>query len=42
VSFAPFIDVSYGIALVFLLASGVLTWRRYRRAVMRLRSARAG
>ncbi len=36
-SFAPFINGSYGIALIFLIGIGALTFRRYQRAVKRLR-----
>lgn len=36
-SFAPFIDGSYGIAIVFLIGAGALTYRRYRLAAKRLR-----
>jgi hypothetical protein len=35
-NFAPFIDGSYGVSVVFLIAIGVLTYGRYRRAVKRL------
>ncbi|HQT46918.1 MAG TPA: heme exporter protein CcmD [Acidocella sp.] len=35
----PFIDGSYGIAAVFLVCVGFLTFTRYRRAVARLRAA---
>jgi len=40
-SFAPFIDGSYGIALIFLIGAGALTYRRYRLAVKRLRTVDA-
>jgi hypothetical protein len=33
---APFIDGSYGVAVVFLVGIGALTYLRYRRAVRRL------
>lgn len=35
-SFAPFIDGSYGITVAFLIGIGVLTYRRYRLAAKRL------
>jgi heme exporter protein CcmD len=35
-NFAPFINGSYGVTVVFLLAIAGLTFRRYRRAVKRL------
>jgi hypothetical protein len=38
VSFAPFIDGSYGVAVIFLLGIGALTFRRYQRAVKRLQA----
>jgi len=38
VNFAPFIDGSYGVTVLFLLGIGVLTFARYRRAVKRLRA----
>ena len=34
---APFIDGSYGVAVLFLLGIGVATFARYRRAARRLR-----
>ncbi len=37
-NFAPFINGSYGVTLVFLLGLGGLTFARYRRAVRRLRA----
>ncbi len=37
-SFAPFINGSYGIAVVFLIGIGALTYRRYRRATQRLKA----
>ncbi len=37
-SFAPFINGSYGITLVFLIGIGALTYRRYRLAVQRLKA----
>ncbi len=37
-NFAPFIDGSYGVTVVFLLGIGVLTFGRYRRAVKRLKT----
>jgi hypothetical protein len=38
VNAAPFIDGSYGVAVLFLAAIGALTFVRYRRAVRRLRA----
>jgi hypothetical protein len=38
VSFAPFIDGSYGVAVVFLIGIGALTYRRYRIAAERLKA----
>jgi hypothetical protein len=38
VSFAPFIDGSYGVAVVFLVGIGALTFRRYRQAGKRLKA----
>jgi len=38
VNFAPFIDGSYGVTVVFLLGIGVLTYARYRTAVKRLKA----
>jgi hypothetical protein len=35
-NFAPFINGSYGVSVVFLIGIGVLTFVRYRRAVKRL------
>ena len=35
-SFAPFIDGSYGVTVLFLIGIGALTFRRYRLAVKRL------
>ncbi len=37
-SFAPFIDGSYGIAMLYLVGIGALTYRRYRRAAKRLQA----
>ncbi len=37
-SFAPFINGSYGITVIFLIGIGALTFRRYQRAVSRLRA----
>ena len=37
-SFAPFINGSYGVAVIFLIGIGALTFRRYQRAVKRLRA----
>ena len=37
-NFAPFIDGSYGITVVFLLGIGILTFARYRRAAKRLQA----
>ena len=34
--FAPFIDGSYGVTLLFLLGIGILTFRRYKTATKRL------
>ena len=36
---APFIDGSYGAALVFLVGAAVASWRRYRLAARRLKAA---
>jgi hypothetical protein len=33
---APFIDGSYGVTVIFLIAIGVLTFTRYRRATKKL------
>jgi hypothetical protein len=38
-NFAPFIDGSYGVTIIFLLGIGVLTFARYRRAAKRLAQA---
>lgn len=38
-NFAPFINGSYGVAVVFLLGIGALTFTRYRRAQKRLAAA---
>jgi len=35
-NFAPFINGSYGVTVIFLLGIGVLTFARYRRAAKRL------
>jgi hypothetical protein len=35
----PFINGSYGITTLFLIAAGALTWARYRRAMKRLAQA---
>jgi len=35
-SFAPFINGSYGVATIFLIGIGLLTFRRYQRAARRL------
>ncbi len=40
-SFAPFIDGSYGITVMFLIGIGALTYRRYKRAAKRLKSVDA-
>jgi hypothetical protein len=37
-SFAPFIDGSYGVTIVFLIGIGLLTFRRYQRAAKRLQA----
>ncbi len=37
-NFAPFINGSYGVTVVFLLGIGILTFARYRRAAARLRA----
>jgi len=37
--FAPFINGSYGVSVVFLLGISVLTFARYRRAIKRLSAA---
>jgi hypothetical protein len=35
-SFAPFIDGSYGVTVAFLIGIGVFTFIRYKRAAKRL------
>ncbi len=40
-SFAPFINGSYGVAVLFLIGIGALTFRRYRLAAKRLNAADA-
>ena len=40
-NFAPFIDGSYGVAVIFLIGIGALTYRRYRLAAKRLKSVDA-
>jgi hypothetical protein len=35
-SFAPFINGSYGVTTIFLIGIGLLTFRRYRLATKRL------
>jgi hypothetical protein len=37
-SFAPFINGSYGVTVVFLIGIGVLSFRRYRLAGKRLKA----
>jgi len=37
-NFAPFINGSYGVTVVFLIGIGALTFARYRRAAKRLRA----
>ncbi len=37
-SFAPFIDGSYGVTILFLIGIGILSYRRYNRAVKRLKA----
>jgi heme exporter protein CcmD len=39
--FAPFIDGSYGVSVIFLLGVSILTFTRYRRAIRRLAQAEA-
>ncbi len=39
--FAPFINGSYGVSVVFLIAVCVVTFTRYRRAIKRLAAAEA-
>jgi heme exporter protein CcmD len=39
--FAPFINASYGISVVFLFGIAILTFTRYRRATKRLAAAEA-
>jgi heme exporter protein CcmD len=39
--FAPFINGSYGVSVVFLIGVCALTFTRYRRALKRLASAEA-
>ncbi len=39
--FAPFINGSYGMSVVFLVGIAVLTFTRYRRAAKRLATAEA-
>jgi hypothetical protein len=38
-SFAPFINGSYGVTTIFLIGIGLLTFRRYQRAARRLKAA---
>jgi hypothetical protein len=38
-SFAPFINGSYGVTVIFLIGIGLLTFRRYQRATKRLQAA---
>jgi len=40
-NFAPFIDGSYGVTVLFLIGIGALTFRRYRLAAKRLKAVDA-
>jgi hypothetical protein len=37
-NFAPFINGSYGVTVIFLIGIGVLTFTRYQRAAKRLKA----
>jgi heme exporter protein CcmD len=41
-TYAPFINGSYGVTLVFLIGIGALTYLRYRRAAKRLAAVDRG